>query len=63
MTWCYEYADRIGAKFAVFVAPDEWARNEVRIKDLKLPEDDPNKERNIPLDSLVQFCNTHFVKK
>lgn len=51
VTWCFEYADRIGAQRAVFVAPDEWARGEVRIKNLR--ETDPTKkEVNVPFESL-----------
>jgi len=42
VTWCFEYADRIGAQRAVFVAPDEWSKNLVRIKNLR--ETDPEKK-------------------
>jgi histidyl-tRNA synthetase len=37
--WCYNYADRIGAKRAILIAPDEWSKNLVRIKMLRMPED------------------------
>jgi len=51
VSWCYEYADRIGALRAVFVAPEEWKGGLVRIKNLR--ESDPaKKEYNVPFDSL-----------
>eukprot|EP00959_Pyramimonas_sp_CCMP1952_P007927 166064-Pyramimonas_sp.AAC.2 len=31
----FEYADKAGAQFIVFVAPDEWARGVVAVKDLR----------------------------
>jgi len=43
--WCYTYADRIGAKRAIFVAPDEWAKNLVRVKMLRFPEDAPAEQK------------------
>jgi len=53
--WCYNYADRIGAKRAIFVAPTEWSSNEVRIKMLRLPEDSKpeEKEFNVKFDDLL----------
>jgi len=55
ITWCYDYARRIGAKVAVFVAPEEWERIEVRIKFLNLPDGTEGKEVDIPKDSVVEF--------
>jgi len=49
--WSFTYADRIGATRAIFVAPDEWARGEVRIKDLRKSENE-EKEVNVPFESL-----------
>lgn len=50
---CYNYADRVSAKRAVLIAPDEWARGEVRIKDLrKGGKDDTSKEVNIQFSEL-----------
>ena len=34
----FEYADKAGAHFIVFVAPDEWARGVVAVKDLRAAE-------------------------
>jgi histidyl-tRNA synthetase len=50
--WCYELADRIGANQLCFVAPDEWAAGKVRIKNLRLPEDAPNKQFDIEVSKL-----------
>lgn len=52
IAWCYEYADRISADQLCFVAPDEWAKGLVRIKNLRLPEDAPNKQFDIAFDAL-----------
>ena len=31
----FEFADHIGARRAIFVAPDEWANKSVRVKDVR----------------------------
>uniref|UniRef100_A0A6B2L4E8 histidine--tRNA ligase n=1 Tax=Arcella intermedia TaxID=1963864 RepID=A0A6B2L4E8_9EUKA len=51
IAWAYNYADRVGASRAVFVAPDEWAKGLVRIKNLRAT-DTELKELNIPLADL-----------
>ena len=43
----FDYANRVGARYIVFVAPSEWERGEVRIKDLRLGEDVPDEEKQI----------------
>jgi histidyl-tRNA synthetase len=43
----FDYANRVGARFIAFVAPSEWERGEVRIKDLRLGEDVPDEEKQI----------------
>jgi len=63
ITWCFQYSDRIGAKHAIFIAPDEWSRREVRIKFLKLQIGTENKEENIIVDNLVDYCKENFGKK
>ncbi|MBN95435.1 MAG: histidine--tRNA ligase [Deltaproteobacteria bacterium] len=45
--WAFRHADRIGASRVVLLAPDEWARGEIRLKDLSTGE-----ETNIALDDL-----------
>lgn len=40
----YSYAGRRGAKFAILVAPEEYANGQVVVKDLRLPDDDPKKQ-------------------
>lgn len=51
----FNYADRAGAVKIAFVAPDEWAKGLVRIKDLRnFKADDPDdmKQKDIPLEDL-----------
>ena len=43
----FDYANRVGARFIAFVAPSEWERGEVRIKDLRLGEDVPDEEKQL----------------
>ena len=49
----FSYADRVDGRRVVFVAPDEWAQKKVRVKDLRAPEDDPNKQVDLPVDGFV----------
>eukprot|EP00887_Chlorella_sp_A99_P007347 scaffold2.g7347.t1 len=48
MKWAFRQAERCGAARLVLVAPDEWARGAVRVKDLASRE-----EADVPLDALV----------
>mmetsp|Transcript_21018 Transcript_21018/g.62164 ORF Transcript_21018/g.62164 Transcript_21018/m.62164 type:complete len:504 (+) Transcript_21018:18-1529(+) len=48
----FSYADRVGGQRAVFVAPDEWAKGCVRVKDLR-GGDDESKQVDVPFDSLM----------
>jgi len=50
--WSYNYGDRVGALRAIFVAPEEWARGEVRVKDLRKDRGDQGKEKNVLLSEL-----------
>ena len=50
----FSYADRVDGRRVVFVAPDEWAQKKVRVKDLRAPEDDPNKQVDLPVDGFVE---------
>jgi len=47
----FSYADRVGAQRIAFVAPKEWDQNTIRIKDLRIVEEE-DKEKDIPLDEL-----------
>ncbi|MBA3283645.1 MAG: histidine--tRNA ligase [Nitrosopumilus sp.] len=38
----FSYADRIGAKYAILVAPDEYKENKIVVKNLRLSEDNMN---------------------
>ena len=44
---CAQQAERVGAARLVIVAPDEWARGQVRVKDLATGE-----QRDVPLEEL-----------
>ncbi len=39
MKWAFKHAERIGAKRLVLVAPDEWSRKKVKVKDLETGEE------------------------
>jgi len=47
----FNYADRCGARRVAFVAPDEWAKKCVRIKDLR-EQDENKKQVDVPFDQL-----------
>lgn len=47
----FNYADRVGARRIVFVAPDEWSKQVVRVKDLRI-EDEDKKQKDVPLDEI-----------
>merc|ERR1719203_1867672 len=52
----FNYADRVGAVKVAFVAPDEWAKGLVRVKDLRsfgpdVPDD--AKQKDVPLEDLA----------
>lgn len=52
----FNYADRVGAVKIAFVAPDEWSKGLVRIKDLRnFTQDDPDdvKQRDVPFQDLA----------
>ena len=47
MKWAFKHAKRIGAKRLVLLAPDEWSRKMVKIKNL-----DSGEESEVPLSEL-----------
>lgn len=52
----FNYADRVGANRIAFVAPDEWEKGLVRIKDLRsfsADVADDVKQRDVPLEDLA----------
>jgi len=56
----FNYADRVGAVRVAFVAPGEWEKGMVRIKDLRnFGQDAPEKEKDVALDDLMNVDN-HF---
>jgi len=53
----FNYADRAGAERIAFVAPDEWSKGLVRIKDLrnfKATDPDDLKQKDVPIDDLAK---------
>jgi len=52
----FNFADRIGARNAIFVAPNEWEREEVRIKFFTLPPEIEDREVNVNINDLVSYC-------
>ncbi len=54
----FDYANRIGAQRVVLVAPGEWEKNEVRVKDLRMStgkESEVDNQRDIPVDKLADI--------
>ncbi len=47
--WAFKHADRRGASRMVLIAPDEWARGLVRVKDLSSGD-----QQDVPLDQLEE---------
>ena len=47
MKWVFKHAERIGAKRLVLIAPDEWSRKKIKVKDLETGE-----ESEISLDDI-----------
>ena len=55
MAWAYSYADRVGAKRVLLVAPTEWAAGKVRIKYLRASkgrEEEATNEEDVPFSEL-----------
>lgn len=43
----FDYANRVGARYIVFVAPSEWEQGKVRVKDLRLGEETEENEKQL----------------
>ncbi|EKX42834.1 hypothetical protein GUITHDRAFT_87963 [Guillardia theta CCMP2712] len=50
----FDYANRVGAQYVALVAPDEWDKNMVRVKDLRMEDKEAN-QKDIPLDKLHEW--------
>ncbi|KIW05046.1 hypothetical protein, variant [Verruconis gallopava] len=51
----FKEAENLGAPFSIILAEEEWARGEVKLKQMSLPEGHPEKEGiNLPKDTVVQ---------
>jgi histidyl-tRNA synthetase len=57
----YGYADRIGAKFAVLLAPTEWATGKIIVKDLR--STDKDKGVAIKLDKFISDLKTPYFAR
>jgi histidyl-tRNA synthetase len=51
----FSYADRVGADRAIFIAPDEWAKDCVNIKYLRLGDRDSQKQYTVPVSEILTF--------
>lgn len=49
--WVFKHADRLGAKYCVIVAPDEYEKGAVSVKDLAAGE-----QETLPIDSLSEWA-------
>ena len=49
----FSYADRIGALRVIFVAPDEWEKGDVKVKDLRKKEGEEGHEVTVKFADLV----------
>mmetsp|Transcript_82667 Transcript_82667/g.221642 ORF Transcript_82667/g.221642 Transcript_82667/m.221642 type:complete len:91 (-) Transcript_82667:66-338(-) len=47
----FDYANRAGARMVALVAPDEWAKGMVRIKNLRVEDKEAN-QKDVPLADL-----------
>mmetsp|Transcript_19813 Transcript_19813/g.28042 ORF Transcript_19813/g.28042 Transcript_19813/m.28042 type:complete len:507 (+) Transcript_19813:129-1649(+) len=56
--WVFKHADRIGAKYCVIVAPDEFENGEVSIKDLTVGD-----QKSVSIDSLGSWVNEVTVEE
>jgi len=53
ITWCYDYANRVGADRTVLIAPSEWEKGLVRVKDMKRgARDESYKGEDVKVDDL-----------
>ena len=39
MKWAFKHAERIGASRIILVAPEEWSRGKIKVKDLQSGEE------------------------
>lgn len=51
----FTQADKVGAERVAFVAPDEFAKGLVRIKDLRSGDKDNRVQKDVPVDDLVNW--------
>ena len=52
----FDFADKIGARRVAYVAPNEWAANKVRVKDLRDAKGDAARGEDVLLEHLSLMC-------
>jgi histidyl-tRNA synthetase len=56
----FKDADKLGARFAIIIGEEETKTNTVKIKDLSLPQDHPQKERTMKNSEVLEvLCAEH----
>lgn len=53
MSKAFDYAYNKNIKFVVLIAPNEWSKREIKIKNMWLEKDDPLKQQTILLDDFI----------
>ena len=49
----FDYARRMNSKFAILVAPAEWEKNQIKIKDMQAGRNDGTKEQTVDLNDFI----------
>ena len=52
----FDFANKIGARRVAYVAPNEWAANKVRVKDLRDAKGDAARGEDVLLEHLSLMC-------
>ena len=56
----FKDADKLGARFAIIIGEEETKTNTVKVKDLSLPQDHPQKERTMKNSEVLEMmCTEH----
>lgn len=50
----FKEADKLGSRFAIIIGTEEFQNNSVKLKDLSLPVDHPEKERTLKIPELIE---------
>ena len=56
----FKDADKLGARFAIIIGEEEIKNNTIKVKDLSLPQDHPQKERTMKNSQVLEvLCAEH----